>query len=134
MSHDLSLDFEDSIILGHAATRLTVQIFLGGAARLPRLQPSSGKQVQTVDAKRPITHLVLIGESALKATFLELYQGCRAIAYQKTCLQAEMAASVESIDLSFATARDGAQWRSARSKMKDCIDNRFCSWWRKRVS
>ena len=85
MSQDLSLDFEDSIIQGHAVTRLSLQIFLGGAARLSRLQPSNGRQFRSADAKRPITHAVFIGESALKVTFLELYQGCRGIANQQAC-------------------------------------------------
>lgn len=75
MSQDLSLDLEDSLILVHAAMRLTVQNFLDEPARLSRLQHSNGKQVRSAGAKRPITHVVLIGESALKATFLEIVKG-----------------------------------------------------------
>ena len=70
MSRNLGLDLKDFIILVHTATRLTVRIVLDRAAGPLRLQDSNGKWARLADAKRPITHVVLLGESALKATFL----------------------------------------------------------------
>ena len=51
MSQDLSLDSEDSILLVHATTKLTVQIVLDGAARCSRLRHSNGEWVRSADAK-----------------------------------------------------------------------------------
>ena len=132
----ISLDLEDLIILVHAATRLTVQNSLDGAARLSRLQHGNGEWARSADAKRPITRVVLIGESAPKGTFLDTAKKWSRNGLSKGLpVQAGMTALVEMLDLEIATARGGAELaKRTLETLKDCVDNSFCNRWRRRVN
>ena len=88
------------------------------------------------DAKRPITHVMLTGESALSETFLRVVRDALNDGLPEAPpVQSKMMTSVEMINSTYAAARGGAELaKRTLESPKDCIETRLCRWWRRRIS
>lgn len=81
-------------------------------------------------AKRSITHVMLIGESALSETFLRVVRDALKDGLPEAPpVQSKMTTSVEMIDPTYAAARGGAELaKRTLESPKDCVETRFCKW------
>ncbi len=88
------------------------------------------------DAKRPITHVILIGESALNETFLRVVRDAlRDGLPEVPPVQSKMTTSVEIIDPTYAAARGGAELaKRTLESPEDCVETTFCKWWRRHIT
>ncbi len=87
------------------------------------------------DAKRPITHVVLMGESALNETFLKVLRDALSDGLPEgPPFQSTMLTPIVLIDPTYAAARGGAELaKRLLERPKDCVETKFCKWWRKRI-
>ena len=84
---------------------------------------------------RPITHVVLTGESALNEAFLDVVRDALSdVLPEAVALSFTETSVTHMVSPLFATARGAAELAKRESESPDeCVETTICRWWRKQV-
>ena len=96
-------------------------------------------EIQTLPKKaqpaRPITHVVLTGESALDEAFLDVVRDALSDVLPEAVTLSFMETSgTQMVSPLFATARGAAELAKRKSESPDgCVETAICRWWRRQI-
>ena len=87
------------------------------------------------DGERPITHVMLMGESAMDETFLDVVRDALKDVLPDAVVLPSMETSVkETVDPAFAVARGAAELAKRElESLGGCLETAVCRCWRRQV-